>query len=68
MEIFFLNTNFDGTNITEPLFNYLDFSMKQGLSYTSRKTTVMELSSNVGMLKDNYLGIDSDTDSYLSFF
>ena len=56
--MFFLDTNFDGTNITEPLVSYLDFSMKQGLAYVSQKVTELTLNSNVGILHDSYLGID----------
>ena len=33
IETFFLNTNFDGTNIEQPLFNYMDFSIQAGLDY-----------------------------------
>ena len=56
VEVFFLNTNFDGTNIPQPLFNYLDFSFKNGLEYSREKRTTIQLNSNVGVLNDSYLG------------
>ena len=66
--MFFLDTNFDGSNITEPLFSYLDFSMKQGMAYGTSKVTELTLNSNIGILHDSYLGLDSRDTEYLSFF
>ena len=68
VEMFFLDTNFDGSNITEPLFSYLDFSMKQGMAYGTSKVTELTLNSNIGILHDSYLGLDSRDTEYPSFF
>ena len=67
--MFFLNTNFDGTNIDQPLFNYLDFSFKTGLEYSRDKVTTLLLNSNEGILNDSYFGLSPTKESdYLAFY
>ena len=67
--MFFVNSNFDGTNIAIPLFNYLDFSFKTGLEFDREKVTTIQLNSNVGILHDSYLGsTPQDEKNYLTFF
>lgn len=68
IEFFYLNTNFDGSNIETPLVNYLDFSLKNGLEYGRAKSTVILLDPNVGILNDSYLGSSPELDSYLTFY
>ena len=69
LNFFFLNTNFDGTNIDVPLVNYLDFSFHDGLEFEKRKITTIQLNSNVGVLNDDYLGTSATKeDDFLDFF
>lgn len=68
VEFFYLNTNFDGSNIDTPLVNYLDFSLKNGLEYSRAKSTEVLLDPNVGILNDSYLGSNPETDTYLTFY
>ena len=68
VSFFFMNTNFDGTNITVPLVNYLQFYPDLSLQYDRLKETNIILNSNVGILHDSYLGQSPLTEDNLSFY
>jgi|LakMenEpi03Aug12_release.lakeMendotaPanAssembly.Ray.scaffolds.fasta_scaffold3386092_1 hypothetical protein len=51
---FFLNTNFDGSNIESPLSGFLDTKNQDKFKLGSTVVRTIPLKSNVGFLKDSY--------------
>ena len=51
---FFLNTNFDGSNIESPLSGYLDTTNQDKFKLGSTVVRTIPLKANVGFLKDSY--------------
>ena len=57
LRFFYLDTNFDGTNIQNPLVGYVDFSLYESLNPHETKLTQIFLDENVGVLEDSYFGM-----------
>ena len=57
LKFWYLDTNFDGTNIQNPLVGYVDFSLVESLNSQQTKFTQIYLDENVGKLEDSYFGV-----------
>ena len=57
LKFWYLDTNFDGTNIKDPLVGYVDFSLVESLNSQQTKFTQIYLDENVGKLEDSYFGV-----------
>ena len=68
MEFFFLNTNFDGSNIEKPLFGFLDSSLSLLTSKRNIRTALIQLEENVAILEDSYYGFTPEKSEYLKFY
>lgn len=68
IRFFFLNTNFDGSNIQKPLSAFFDLSLTMGLGYYWKQKTTIDLEENVAILEDSYYGLQPDPSQQLKFY
>ena len=50
-----MNTNFDGDDIKNPTFSYLDLSIETALWERFKTVAIIELEENIAILQDSYL-------------
>ena len=68
IKFFFLNTNFDGSNIPKPLSAFFDLSLTMGLGFYWKQKTTIDLEENVAILEDSYYGLQPDPSQQLKFY
>ena len=59
IKFFFMNTNFDGSDISKPLHGFFDLSLTMKLGTELKQVTTVDLEENVAILEDSYYGIES---------
>jgi len=63
VSFFFLNSNFDGSDINSPIIGYLDESFGDGLEIGTFQQRILELEKNTAFRYDNlYYTVDNYTD------